>query len=78
MGLVLIYAGLVIVIAGHVMFLVAAQRVSRGWFLSCLFLPFVALFFLLLHFPRAWKALVVQCAGIMVATVGMRLAERAA
>lgn len=76
MSLVLLYTGLAIVIAGHVMFLVAAQRVSRGWFLSCLFIPFVALLFLVLHFPRAWKALVVQLTGIMVMAVGMRLAER--
>ena len=71
------FVGLAIAIAGHVMFLVATQRVSRGWFLSCLFIPFVGLLFIVFHFPRAWKPLVVELAGIMAMAAGVRLAEQA-
>lgn len=70
------FTGLAISIVGHVMFLVAAQRVSWGWFLSCLFMPLVGLLFIIMHFPRAWKPLVVELAGLMAMAAGMQLGER--
>jgi hypothetical protein len=54
---------------GYVMFLVAAKRVSTGWFIGCLFL-IVWPFFCFSHFSRAWKPLVIWLGGLLIAGIG--------
>ena len=65
----LFLVGIIINLVGYVMFLVAAKRVSMGWFIGCLFM-IVWPFFCFAYFSRAWKPLAVWFAGLLVAGIG--------
>ena len=47
--------GIIISVVGGIWFLVAAFKVSIGWGIACLFLPFVQLIFLFVHWKEARK-----------------------
>ena len=49
LGGILAILGVILAFIGNIWFLVAAFRVSIWWGLACLFLPFVSLFFLIVH-----------------------------
>lgn len=55
--------GLVLVAVGLVLLLVAAFRVSPGWGLACLAVPFAAPVFVALHWPAARRPFLLQAAG---------------
>jgi hypothetical protein len=59
----LIIAGYLLLAVGAVWFLVAAFMESILWGLGCMFIPFVGLFFLILHWNRAAKPFLLQLAG---------------
>ena len=68
-GQILVLIGVIITLVGYVRFLVAAKRVSMGWFIGCLFI-IVWPFFCFAHFSRAWKPLAVWFVGLIVAGIG--------
>ena len=68
----LILLGMIICIAGSIRFLVAAKRVSTGWFIGCLFV-FVWPVFIVLHFSKAWRPMAIWLVGFIIARVGISL-----
>jgi len=54
-GLVLTFLGVAVMLAGAIWLLVTAFSESILWGLGCLFVPFVSLIFLILHFDKAGK-----------------------
>lgn len=56
--------GLLIYLVGCVMLLVAAFSVGVVWGLLCLFLPPAQLLFIVMHWNKAWDALLMQLFGI--------------
>jgi hypothetical protein len=66
----LILVGLIINLVGCIMFLVAAKRVSTGWFIGCLLCFVVWPFFCFAHFSRAWRPLAIWFGGLIIAGVG--------
>jgi hypothetical protein len=65
----LVLAGALMNLIGCVRFLVAANRVGRGWLVVCLFTvgwPF----FLLMHFSKAWKPFGVWLLGLALVGLG--------
>jgi len=69
-GIGLLLLGLVIFVIGGFWFLIAAFRESLWWGLACLFLPFVSLFFLIVHWPEARRPFFFQLLGFVVLLVG--------
>jgi len=67
----LYYVGYFIMILGWIWFLLESFGESIWWGLGCLFLPFVGLIFLILHWERAGRPFLVQLAGLAVAIVGV-------
>ena len=66
---ILILAGAIVNLIGCVRFLVAANRVGRGWLVVCIFSvgwPF----FLLLHFSKAWRPFGLWLFGLILAGFG--------
>lgn len=59
----IIIAAYCILLAGYFMLVVAAFRIGALWGLGCLFLPFVSLFFLMMHWDVAKKPFGVQLLG---------------
>jgi hypothetical protein len=68
----LILVGVIINIVGCIKFWVAANRVSTGWFIGCLFIV-VWPFFLFAHFSKAWKPFAIWLAGLIMVGVGMMI-----
>jgi hypothetical protein len=66
---ILILAGAALNLIGCVRFWVAANKVSRGWFIACLSIigwPF----FLITHFSKAWRPFGVWLLGLILAMIG--------
>jgi hypothetical protein len=74
-GLLLAGAGLVLFLIGDIGFLIAAFRVGVIWGLSCLFLPFVSFFFLVIHWKVAAKWFFVTLAGLGLMVGGAMLSS---
>lgn len=58
--------GLIIFLAGSIGFLIAAFRAGILWGLSCMFLPFVSLIFLFLHWKIAAKPFLISILGVSI------------
>ena len=58
--------GLIIFLTGSIGFLIAAFRAGILWGLSCMFLPFVSLIFLFLHWKTAAKPFLISILGISI------------
>jgi len=65
------WAGLVILLLGWLSFLIAAFRISIWWGLGCLLLPFVSLFFLILHWRKAKIPFLLQLIGWLLLASGL-------
>ncbi len=63
LGLLVLIAGLIISLIGGIWFLVVAFRESILWGLGCIFIPFVSLFFLIIHWKDASKPFFVSLLG---------------
>jgi hypothetical protein len=70
-GLLIMLAGVVLVLYGGLMFLVAAFRESVWWGLACLFLPFVWFFFLIVHWTKARGPFFLQLLGLAAILAGV-------
>jgi len=74
LGYLLLFAGCLGLIVGEVMFLTVAYKRSLWWFVGCLFLPPVAIVFLLLNLKTTLKPFTISVAGLFVALVGAWMA----
>jgi hypothetical protein len=72
---ILLSMGLVIGLYGDVRFLVIAYRHGAGWFLACLFLPFVGWLFFLLFTRETWRPVALSLAGFVLAGFGYALGQ---
>ena len=66
--------GGIITLVGAIWFLVVAFQESIVWGLLCLFIGFVSIIFLILHWREAKKPFLVELAGIGIFIVGNVLA----
>ena len=76
-GVMLIAVGMVVSLIGGIWFLVVAFQESILWGLGCLFVPFVSLIFLIMHWDRAGKPFLIQMAGVVPMLVGMMMGPNA-
>lgn len=56
--------GWLVSIIGSIMLLIVAFKESVLWGLGCLFIPFVALVFIIMHWSISKRAFFIQLAGI--------------
>ena len=63
---ILVVSGLIVFLIGCVVFLIATFRAGILWGLSCMFLPFVSLIFLLVHWKTAAKPFLISMLGIAI------------
>jgi hypothetical protein len=71
MSTVFMLIGLLIGLVGTIWFLVIAFKESVLWGLGCLFLPFVSLIFLIMHFGKSWRPLALHVLGIVLFIPGI-------
>lgn len=71
LGIIVLIVGGLAMLVGSIMFLVAAFSESVLWGLGCIVIPFVSLFFLIMHWQEAKKAFLVHLAGFALLVVGM-------
>jgi len=71
LGTVLLIIGFIGMIVGSIWFLIEAFNESVMWGLGCFFVPFVSLFFLIMHFDRACKPFLVQIISLVPIVLGM-------
>lgn len=70
LGMALMAIGCIAMIVGGLWFIVKTFEESVLWGLGCLFVPFVSLFFLFLHWDKAGKPFLLQIAGLIPAVIG--------
>jgi hypothetical protein len=70
LGPLLVLGGVIAGLVGGIWLLVEAFRVSADWGLACLFLPFVGLFFLMLHWDKAARPCGICIAGVVALFIG--------
>lgn len=63
-GVIAMWAGIVLLLVGGLFFLIAAFRESLLWGLGVLFLPVVPLIFLIVHWHRAKGPFFLQLYGL--------------
>lgn len=66
---VIIGLGLLVSVAGGIMFLIASFKESVWWGLAVLFLPFAAMVFLFMHWGAAKKGFLTQVLGFSICLV---------
>ena len=66
----LLLVGTLLLLVGAVGFLIASFRASIWWGLGCLFLPFVPLLFLIIHWRMAFKPFRLQVIGFLFCLIG--------
>lgn len=71
LAIVLIIIGTLATVVGSIMLIIAAFRVGVGWGLAYLFLPFAALFFIIVHWAEARRGFVWSLLGVMVLVGGV-------
>ncbi|MFO0799566.1 MAG: hypothetical protein U0804_19015 [Gemmataceae bacterium] len=69
-GKIVYFAGLIACIAGSIWMLVLAFQESVLWGLGCLFIPFVGLVFLIMHWPATKNPLFVYVGGLVGLVLG--------
>ncbi|MDB6025257.1 MAG: hypothetical protein JWM68_1480 [Verrucomicrobiales bacterium] len=65
--------GGIVILVGTIMFLIAAFSESILWGLGSIFVPFVALVFLCMHWDVAKRPFLIKLAGLAVVAVGVVL-----
>jgi FtsH-binding integral membrane protein len=70
-GYVLAGVGGLLIFVGLIWFLVRAFQQSILWGLGCMFVPFVGLFFLVIHWNRAGKPFMLSLLGVILEIVGL-------
>jgi hypothetical protein len=69
----LLVIGWLVSIVGSIMLLVVAFKESVWWGLGCIFIPFVALIFLIMHWAVAKKPFFIELAGAVLIIIGILL-----
>ena len=69
LGTLVLWAGVILCLVGGLFFLIAAFRESVLWGLAVLFVPFVSLIFLILHWSRAKDSFFLQLWGIALVLI---------
>ena len=62
-GMLLFVVGMIISCIGGFWFLIVTFQESVLWGLGCLFVPFVSLIFLIMHWDRAGTPFIIQLTG---------------
>ena len=70
-SLVLLAIGGITAFVGGIIFLIAAFRESVLWGLGCIFIPFVSLIFLVLHWAEAKKGFFIQIVGLALVVIAI-------
>ena len=71
LGAMAVWGGLLLLLVGFVLFLVAAFRESILWGLGIIFLPLVWLVFLVLEWPAAKRPFFLQLYGAILVLIGV-------
>jgi hypothetical protein len=74
LGYILWVAGILLGLAGSVMFLGVAYQRNLWWFFGCLFVPLVTLLFFCLNLKATLKPVGLQVLGLLLAVLGGYLA----
>ncbi len=74
LGTIVMVPGYIVMVVGSIWFLVAAFQTSIGWGLGSLFIPFVNIVFLILHWDVAKRPFLTQLLGIPFIFAGIFLA----
>lgn len=69
-GTILVIVGVIIMIVGGIMLLIVAFKESIWWGLGSIFVPIVALVFLIMHWQKAKKSFFIWLAGFAVSILG--------
>lgn len=70
-GFILYGLGMLVMIVGGIMFLVAAFRTGILWGLATMFLPFAGFLFLCMHWDAVRRSFLVQFIGFLIACGGL-------
>jgi len=76
LGILIILLGIIFIVLGEILFLVAAFRESLWWGLACLFLPFVTFFFLIVHWSKARRPFFLLLLGFALFVTGAILSPQ--
>ncbi len=71
LGMILIGVGGIIALVGSIMFLIVAFKESILWGLGCIFVPFVSLVFLIMHWSVAKKPFLVSLCALPFYIIGI-------
>jgi hypothetical protein len=71
LGALVMWGGLILLLVGGLMFLLSAFSESILWGLGVLFVPFVSLAFLILHWGRAKDSFFLQLWGLALVMLGV-------
>ncbi len=72
--MILMAIGAIAMLVGGVWFIVVTFQESVLWGLGCLFVPFVSLAFLIMHWDKAGKPFLIQLAGLVPFIIAALLA----
>jgi hypothetical protein len=70
LGGIVSIVGIIVLIVGSIMFLIAAFKEHILWGLGSLFVPFVSLVFLIMHWSVAKKPFLIQIIGAVLMIIG--------
>jgi hypothetical protein len=69
-ALVLVGTGFVLLLVGYLWFIIRGFNEGMLWGLGIMFVPFVALIFLIVHFDKAWQPVGMKLAGLLLLIAG--------
>lgn len=75
LGALTVWAGMLLLLVGGLAFIVVAFKESILWGLGVLFLPFVSLIFLILHWRTAKTPFFWQIGGFLLVLLGVLVLE---
>ncbi len=70
-GIVFLVVGVIVALIGGIWILVLAFQESALWGLGCLFVPFVTLIFVIMHWDKAGKPFLINLGGAAVMALGV-------
>jgi hypothetical protein len=72
-GTIILIIGIIIMIVGGIMLLIVAFKENIWWGLGSIFVPFVALIFVIMHWQKSKKPFFIWLGGLVVYIIGMVL-----
>jgi hypothetical protein len=70
LSMILLVSGLVVFLIGSIWYLITTFRVGLLWGLGCMFLPFISIIFLFLHWKVAARPFFISMLGVTIAFSG--------